>query len=167
MIVIINGQGGIGKDTLIENYQLDHPDCCIWNISSIDPIKNVARQLGWAGTKADKDRKFLSDLKNTSSAYNNYPTRYLFQKTEEFFNSGADILFIHIREPAEIDKYIKRYPAYTVLVRGKNERTFHNPADDEVEHYNYDYYFANDGSIESGIKEFELLMQKIWEESRK
>ena len=63
-IIIINGSGGVGKDTFIamcDKYTYTK------NYSSVDEIKCVARQLGWNGGKTEKDRKFLSDLKLLTS----------------------------------------------------------------------------------------------------
>ena len=48
LIVVINGRGGVGKDTLCsfvsDNYN-------VMNISSIDPIKEIAKTIGWDGKK--------------------------------------------------------------------------------------------------------------------
>ena len=60
IVIIINGNGGVGKDTLcefaIEKYK-------VTSISSITPIKNIAHQCGWRGEKDSKSRKFLEKKK--------------------------------------------------------------------------------------------------------
>lgn len=48
-IVIINGQGGVGKDTFIE--LLASSKLKIVNVSSVDGIKELARMIGWNGAK--------------------------------------------------------------------------------------------------------------------
>ena len=59
-VFIINGSGGVGKDTFVElvseNFLLP-----VMNFSSVDKVKEVARIIGWTGGKSEKDRKFLSD----------------------------------------------------------------------------------------------------------
>ena len=60
IVVIINGKGGVGKDTLCNTsttYFMSEM------ISAITPIKEVAKMCGWKGDKSSKSRKFLSDLK--------------------------------------------------------------------------------------------------------
>ena len=74
-IVIINGKGGCGKDSLIEG--LTKCDWWAYNVSSVDKVKEAGTVLGWDGGKSDKDRKFLHDLKNLSTEYNDGPNTYL------------------------------------------------------------------------------------------
>ena len=59
-IIILNGTGGSGKDTFI-SLCLKYASCM--SISSVDKVYEAASLLGWTGTKTDKDRKFLADLK--------------------------------------------------------------------------------------------------------
>jgi adenylate kinase family enzyme len=61
---VINGSGGAGKDTLCE---LAAKHFKTVNVSSIDPIKKIARENGWNGEKDLKSRKFLADLKQVFS----------------------------------------------------------------------------------------------------
>ena len=67
--IIINGCGGVGKDTFVDYCRIF---ANITNISSVDKIKEAAKILGWNGGKAEEDRKFLSDLKLLSTGYNNF-----------------------------------------------------------------------------------------------
>ena len=52
-IVIINGKGGCGKDSLIEG--LIKCDWWAYNVSSVDKVKEAGAVLGWDGGKSDKD----------------------------------------------------------------------------------------------------------------
>ena len=61
-VIVINGVGGVGKDTLCDIASKYYK---VMNVSSVDPIKDAARILGWDGAKEPKDRKFLSDLKKS------------------------------------------------------------------------------------------------------
>ena len=63
---VINGAGGVGKDTLCD---LAARHFKVYNISTIMPIKDIARMCGWMGEKSDKARRFLSDLKRVTVAF--------------------------------------------------------------------------------------------------
>ena len=155
-VLVINGAGGVGKDTLCamaaERFRVE-------NISSITPIKEIAAEMGWNGAKDDKSRKFLADLKKLSVEYNDYPTLWAAEKYRDFAVSDKDILFVHIREPEEIAKFVKATGgvAKALLIRGGDrmaKRTYGNAADDCVENYNYDYYFVNDKTLDKARDEF-------------
>ncbi len=161
--IVINGQGGVGKDTLCE---LAEENFSIYNVSSITPIKEIAKRFGWSGSKDDKSRKFLADLKALSVEYNDFPTLGLKERYSEFLSGDAQIMFIHIREPEEIAKFVSATEgeAKTLLIRG-GERVrlsaYGNAADDCVENYYYDYYYTNDKPLDVAKKEFTSLLQDI------
>lgn len=163
--IVINGAGGVGKDTLCE---LAAKHFKVKNISSITPIKEVAALCGWNGTKDNKARKFLSDLKNLCVEYNNYPTLWAKAQYDEFLVSDEDIMFVHIREPEEIAKFVNATggKAKTLLIRGgkrmSNEK-YGNISDDGVENYSYDYYFLNENSLEEAERNFVELINKMTE----
>lgn len=167
LIIIINGRGGTGKDTLCESVGKIYN---IMNVSAIDPIKEIARMHGWNGEKDDKSRRFLAELKRTFVNYNNLPTMYLKKKTNEFFKSRAELMFVHIREADQIDEYKKEiYPnkCVTLLIKradiDKNHR-FGNSADDDVESYSYDFVFNNDLPIEESTELFCSFIEKMSDE---
>lgn len=141
-VIIINGRGGVGKDTLIESLQNEYH---VLNISAIDPIKKIAFQNGYDGGKSDKDRKFLSDLKKAFIEYNDLPNKYLIEKYHEFLMSDYfEVLFVHIREPEEIDKFKELVPlAKTLLIYTNDDKVFNNDSDNNVEDYNYDFKYDN------------------------
>ncbi len=162
-VIVINGAGGVGKDTLCE---LCSKHFSVKNISSITPIKEIAACMGWNGQKDDKSRKFLADLKRLSVDYNDYPTSWALCEYNKFLCSDYDIMFVHIREPEEIKKFViaTENTAKTLLVRGGSrmeKREYGNSADDMVEDYNYDYYFVNDKDLLSAEKEFCELLTSI------
>ncbi len=155
-VLVINGSGGVGKDTLCD---MAAKHFKVENISSITPIKEVAALFGWNGAKDDKSRKFLADLKKLTVDYNDYPTVWLAERYKEFLTSDAQILFVHIREPEEIAKFVKATDgrAKTLLIRGGErmaKREYGNAADDSVENYDYDYYFVNDKTLDEAEREF-------------
>ncbi len=163
LAIVINGGGGVGKDTLC-NLASKHFN--IINISTIDPIKELARMAGWKGEKTDKARKYLADLKALCVDYNNYPTEWALSRYRDFLFSDADIFFLHIREPEEIEKFVRGTggEAKTLLIRAKERLkrdAYGNTADDRVEEYNYDYYFTNDGTLLDAEREFTQLLKNI------
>ena len=161
--IVINGAGGVGKDTLCE---LAAKHFKVKNISSITPIKEVAALCGWDGTKDNKARKFLSDLKNLCVEYNNYPTVWAKRQYDDFLLSDEEIMFVHIREAAEIKKFVLATDgaAKTLLVRGgkrMSKEKYGNVSDDEVENYSYDYYFLNENTLDVAEVEFVQLLRSI------
>lgn len=161
IVIIINGAGGVGKDTLCDFANEKYK---VANISAITPIKNIARQYGWSGGKDPKSRKFLADLKKTFVEYNDLPFRYLIEEYEKFLQNDAQILFVHIREGGEIDKF-KQYvkiSCITLLVRRDNLlKGWGNDSDDNVENYTYDYIYNNNKSLTEAGNDFVSFLQEI------
>ena len=52
-VFIINGSGGSGKDSFCK---FCSQYLSVYNISSVDTIKEVAKILGWNGEKDEKSR---------------------------------------------------------------------------------------------------------------
>ena len=161
--IVINGAGGVGKDTLCE---LAAKHFKVKNISSITPIKEIAALCGWDGRKDNKARKFLSDLKNLCVEYNNYPTVWAKAQYDEFLLSDEQIMFVHIREPEEIEKFVLSTSgaAKTLLVRGgkrMSKEKYGNASDDGVENYSYDYYFLNENTLDVAERDFVELLKSI------
>lgn len=160
--VVINGKGGAGKDTFIK---LCSRYTGVISHSSVYWVKQAAEVLGWTGGKHLADRKFLSDLKDLSTWYNDGP----FESLKDIYEKAnkphvhCDILFLHVREPNEIERCVREFDAKTLLIRRptSNEGVYGNHADDCVENFNYDYIVDNDGSIEDleeQAKEFILKL---------
>ena len=66
-------------------------------------------------------------------------------------------MFIHIREPKEIQKVVDCYDVLTLLIKRKDYETIKsNEADANVENYNYDFIFENDTleKLEETAKDF-------------
>ena len=149
-IIIINGSGGVGKDTFCEMVdKVSGYQCDIY--SSVQFVKELAKECGWNGAKEEKDRKFLSDLKDLLTEYNDLPFKKVCEEIDSFLDCESTILlFIHIREPKEIQKVVDKYPQVkTVLISSKRvDHITSNHADAEVFNYEYDYYIHNDGSLD-------------------
>jgi len=162
LVIVINGSGGVGKDTLCgivaKHYRT-------MNISSIDPIKKIALENGWKGEKSPKARKFLADLKQLFIAFNDLPLTYLLERYREFLESDNEILFVHIRESEEIEKFKKSLggACVTLLIRGRGntKKSWNNTADDEVENYQYDFCYVNNKKFGELENDFLTFFDKI------
>lgn len=147
---IVNGAPYSGKTTfeLLCKEELGAERCKIY--STIDRVKEIATLCEWNGEKNNKSRKFLSDLKDLLTEYNNLPFRYILtQVNQDIVNAPDCIFFIDCREPDEIDKLKDALNAKTILITRKDvENTdWDNHADSEVFNYAYDYVIENDGPL--------------------
>jgi hypothetical protein len=161
MLIVINARGSSGKDLFIEYIQEEIP---CYNISSVDSIKEAGRILGWDGEKNEKGRLFLSTLKKLSTDFYNGPLTYLVDQLS--YIPYGEIVFIHIREPEEINKFKALYPEETItlLVRRHNDDVG-NSSDDDVENYQYDYYIDNSGTKEElKVKAIEFITTVLHKE---
>lgn len=167
-IFIINGSGGVGKDTFVELVSLELNDRLkrfhtVINFSSVDKVKEIAKEIGWNGRKSEKDRKFLSDLKVLSSNYCDMPFQSMKNKVSEFIkNDENKFLFLHIREPEEIKRAVKEFDAKTVLiVRNNVKHITSNMSDNNVFNYNYDYIIQNNGTIADLKRKAKELIEEV------
>jgi len=161
VIVVINGTGGCGKDTFIsyvEKYAK------VFNFSSVDKVKEIATMIGWTGKKEEKDRKFLSDLKKLTTDYNDMSFNSIREAVDKFSCNDDEIMFIHIREPEEIERVVKIFGAKTLLVRRSDIKIItSNYSDASIENYNYDYIVNNTSlkKLSSEAKKFVNDLKKL------
>lgn len=149
-IIIINGKGGCGKDTLCDIAAKKYKTM---NVSSITPAKEMAKIIGWDGGKTAEDRKFLSDLKQLITQYNDGANEYILKEAQNFASSDCEIMFVHIREPEMINHFKEtvahRVPGLkvrTLLVERDSQKylVYGNSSDDEVDNYPYECIYHND-----------------------
>ena len=161
-VIVINGAGGVGKDTICgiiaSRYKAK-------SISAIDPIKNLAAHGGWEfDDKSLKARKLLSDIKLAFIEYNDLPLKHLLHEHSEFVKSPDEILLVHIREPEEIEKFKAGISSdcITLLVTsGKPENiVYGNKSDDGVANYKYDYIYINNSALDELEKDFMNFFEK-------
>ena len=155
-IVIINGRPTVGKDEFVLQCRAIIPT--VFNISTVDFVKHLATECGWDGTKTAANRKFLSDLKDLLTQWNDVPFKkienelLLYARRMESYDipEYQQIAFVHCREPQEIQKFVDRLGACSLLITrpGVDGHEQYNHADTEVENYHYDFTIANDGTIE-------------------
>ena len=168
-VVIINGKPQSGKDTFCkyaQGYCDDDESANTLIISSVDPLKEMLTQLGWDGTKTDKIRYMLMDMKQLWVQNQDGPTMFLFNNILEFHKActGEDnIVFVHIREPEEIKKLVNALTGFEsmgidvislLVIRKGGEDTPNQPvetcgSDDEalINSYEYDVTINNDEDL--------------------
>ncbi len=157
-IIIINGTGGSGKDTFVE---MTKKYTKVFNFSSIDKVKEIATLIGWKGTKTEKDRKFLSDLKKLTTEYNDLAFNSIKEAVEKFRNSPDELMFIHIREPEEIKRAVESFNAQTLLIKREGlDNINSNYSDASVDNYNYDYVI-NNTTLENLDKEAQNFVNSV------
>ena len=160
---------GVGKTTFEEKCkELVNASSTFWFdenkrmmvdvISTVDFIKQIAIECGWDGVKTPRNRKFLSDLKDLLTEWNDVPYQKILDHIEymrEFGKLYDWILFVDCREPKEIQKLKERLNATTVLVRrlGDEMNETSNHADANVFEYEYDYTIKNYGDLSDLVAE--------------
>ena len=162
-VVVINGTGGSGKDTFVDfcmEHVTDKENYMIHNVSSVDKIKEAAIVLGWNGAKTEKDRKFLSDLKILTEEYNDGNFKYMLERYNQMKMADSvemkGILFLHIREPKEIQRIV------TLLVTSNRVKDIKsNMADAGVYDYEYNMTLHNDGTLEQLQEEAKSFVDSI------
>ena len=153
-IVIINGRERSGKDTFVDICSIVNNGKVI-STSMVGGTKELARKIGWDGSKEPRDRKFLSDLKDLLDEYNDYSFRYVEETIDNIHSllQGETlkncIFFIMARQPEDIKRLVEKYNAKTVLIRrdAAEEKEPSNHADRDVFRYEYDYEIKNDGDL--------------------
>lgn len=168
-VVVVNGRPESGKTTFEEKCrELVNASSTFWFdenkkmivdvISTVDFIKQIAIECGWDGVKTPRNRKFLSDLKDLLTEWNDVPYQKILDHIEcmKKFGKKYDwILFVDCREPKEIQKLKERLNATTVLVRrlGDEVNKTSNHADANVFEYEYDYTIKNYGDLSDLVTE--------------
>ena len=155
-IYILNGKAGSGKTTF---FKLIEEKCrnYVYNYSTVDLVKKVAYGCGWDGSKTPENRKFLSDLKDLLTEWDDVPYKDCLKEIKRI-TSLADIydvehddwaIFIDCREPKEIQKFVDRLGAKTIFIDRKIEDyNASNHADANVENFEYDIVIDNNRTLE-------------------
>ena len=177
-IIIINGQARAGKDTFVQfamNYQnqkaIKNPEqnIRVYNISSVEFVKDIARAAGWNGLKDERGRQFLSDLKDCMTKYDDIPVQKMIEKMNKYL-SGLEhfeiptkniIFFLHVREPEEIGRLAAEFNALTLFIQRPGQHQYQNHADKNVGIYNYDSHYWNVGNLNDMKKGVDGFMDNL------
>lgn len=145
-VIIINGNAKSKKDTFVW-YCKKHckkSNIKVYNYSTVDKVKKVAKKLGWDGSKTDEARKFLSDMKKVWTSFNDGPFLTTVKRIEKKKTNNS-IFFIHCREPKEIQKFVDHYgEMITTLLLDKPGHVPNNYSDKNVKNYEYHHYISTD-----------------------
>lgn len=157
MILVINGTARSGKDTFCSFIEEEVGKEKVATLSTVDLVKELAAKVGWDGEKTPKNRKFLSDLKDLLTEWEDVPYKDIKKKIEllnydwESYGFGPDncLIFVMCREPEEIQKFVDRLGAKTILVRRREAESTEasNHADADILKYRYNYEIDNNGSL--------------------
>ena len=157
-VVIINGRGGSGKDTVCDMARELVGDKCA-SLSTVDVVKDLAEMMfviagyGWDGKKDARGRRLLAQLKDAWQEYDEGPRKHVIDKVKIIGSiwKNDGLIFIHSREPQDIEELKAKLSAYnpvTLLVTRPGIGDYGNHADDDVDCYNYDYEIGNTGSLD-------------------
>ena len=171
-ILCVNGMARSGKDTFCKI--AFHNRGMVYSFSTIDEVKQIAMNLGWDGKKDEKGRKFLSDLKDCLTEYNDLPSQSVLKQIErqlsiiddEYYD--AVIFLVQMREPEEIKRWKYNYNAKALLVsRPGIKEHWGNHADDNVFDGEYDYVLVNDSDLDKWQKQtidfIDMIREENWE----
>ena len=157
-VLAINGAPGSGKTTF-ENMLKERMGAYYCSRSTIDFVKEIAIKCGWDGTKTLENRKFLSDLKDLLTNYNDGPMRDIRRCLENFeddlrlhhVENQPHIFVSDVREPTGLQRFKDEYGAITILIRraAAEEVETSNHADAEVLNFDYDYIINNNGTLDT------------------
>ena len=129
--------------------------------STIDYVKMRAKIFGWDGGKTPEDRRFLSDLKDALTRWNDAPYQYIKGKIEEYRDAEHpyDLMFIDCREPEEIKRFVEDFNALTMIVQRGEYVSVGNHADDNVENYQYDIVIDNNRGLDELLQEATIFVE--------
>ena len=169
-IVVVNGMPMSGKSQFVE-YCLKELGFYGEEISTVDFVKELAKLSGWDGVKRPRDRKFLSDLKDLLTEWNDVPYKKIIEARDKLqdhldylgYDANKGIIFTHCREPEEIKKFVDRENAITVLLRRAAVENLEqsNHADANVFNYEYDYVIENNGSLDELYEKAVKFLEEI------
>lgn len=161
-IFIVNGKGGCGKtsfEKMVEEIAIAHNQKVLI-ISTIDYVKDIAKNIGWDGTKTLENRRMLSDLKDLLTRWNDSPHQSVCNKIKTLNEKEVAAIFIDSREPEDIQRFIEEYQAMTVLIqRGKEIITYGNHADDCVNDFDYDICVDNSRGLSELFEEATIFYE--------
>lgn len=158
-IIIINGRSNSGKDAMCEICADVYGQ--VYNVSTVDIVRQASKLFGLSDTKTDENsRNFMGELKRLVDKYNDHSYNYIHEKYLNIKNTAEEILetdeftmFIHCREPKNIQRFVDRYSntdnCITLLFKAPFENDSEtNIPDKDVYNYKYDYTIRNNGTLD-------------------
>ena len=168
-IFIVNGFPRSGKSKFCELIRDYLGENKVYILSTVDFVKEIATLCGWDGAKNGKNRKFLADLKNLLTEWDDVPIKKIKKELANIqhlyesydLDTSQVVVFIMCREPNEIARLCRELGAKSLFIsRDNHETDFSNTSDAEVENYNYDIYFHNPEGIENLFRKIENFIKE-------
>jgi hypothetical protein len=171
-IIIINGSGLVGKDEVIRiTNQLLGPARSVYSFSTIDTVKEACRRFFKVDPERDKNdakRRFWSDVKDAWTRYNDGPFHEVLALVGTLDNldgpaAPSPLVFLHVREPAEIAKLKTHFGArcHRLLVRNPRPPVPATHADQNVEQAEYDFLIENDGNLDDLRARVQAFLREV------
>ncbi len=162
-IIIINGLPESGKDEVVKITRDLLKNINIYNYSSVDNIKKIAKEsFNWDEIKDLKGRQLLNDLKMAWSNYCEGPFKDVCNFIDKY-NEG--IFFIHVRESEEIEKlklYYNDLSIRLLITRDSiNKKIYLNYGDSNVFNCQYDYIINNDSTLDELKQNIIIFLKDI------
>jgi hypothetical protein len=163
-IVVINGFH-TGKDTFVK-YAGEFAD--VVNYSYVDFTRNMYLENGIdTNNKTDKLRILLAGTNKLLEQFDDIPFKDICSVTDDFLNNDleGDILFMHIREPKIIKKFVAKYEnAKSLLVKRDTDIEAPTAEDANVEDYCYDYIIQNNSTMNNLKEKAETFTLSLYAE---
>lgn len=123
-LIVINGSGGHGKDTLIKMIEVmsdNTNNIMVVNYSTVDPIRNWLKYVWGLTDKTNEWRCLMSDINDTLNKYGELPIKETINCIKNFTQKAHIsicpgfqlLLFIHCREPDRIQKILDECRCFT------------------------------------------------------
>lgn len=153
-IFIINGLPTAGKTSFEQYVQEVTKNKPVIITSIIDYVKDIATYAGWDGGKTVASRKFLSNLKDILTEWNDSPMQDILKQIEDIrtYEGNDAIVFIDMREPKDISRFklLNTEDEVTTIFITRTEVEgvdYKNHADMEVFDYDYDLIIENNKDL--------------------
>lgn len=148
-VIIVNGPARSGKDTfakiLGELYSVE-------KLSIIDLSKDIASMIGWDGTKGDRSRRLLSDIKALIDTYNDASFTYLKNKVADIMIADeCEYILIDARKIQDIERLMREFDAISVYIKNEQVKCVTTNIDDiDAMFVNpiYTHVIDNNGTID-------------------
>lgn len=160
-VVIINGLATVGKSTFCKDCEVfcndNTLDTVAYELSTVDFVKKIAKEIGWNGVKDERGRQFLHELKMAMTRYDDIPNKKVVERMQEIIDHNPTfnhIFFINARESKDIKalrSYIQTnymWDVKTLLLKNDNMPVKEVPElVEDIFNLDYDYTIYNTGSL--------------------
>jgi hypothetical protein len=147
-ILVINGYPGSGKDEFVK-FCMDNARGCVKQLWTSTPAKKAfIYMLGWDGKKTPEVRKGMAEVMEIANTLFDTSFKHIEKELELIAETAPNsLVFIHVREPQNIERYVKAFAAGSVFIAREEHAEITNPSDANVEDYQYDYVVNNRGTL--------------------